>query len=483
MKVTNQMTFRLMQAEMNKTSNRLMDLRQQASSGLKFNKPSDDPSSVRPVLDYSANIQANQRYQENMSTSLNRMQAQDGNLEHVTETLVRVKEQTIQAINASVNEDDLDIQAEEVRQMKKELLDTANSQLDGKFQFAGYEEGTKPFVTRADGSVAYQGDDQSQKVDIGPGEKLEISIPGRELFLGEKDTNGDGTADTKIGQDVFKTLNNIEELMRNGGPTEVSGSFGGSFEGWEYEDGSSYDQVSFDLKLGSTNLGTVDVDMSSDHDGNPISSKSQLADEIGHQLANTPAFAANRVSVSNPSGGDNMDGDEDSVTFNDGSGNNVTITRTGNSFDFQTTNGTSFKVENFSETVNNDNAGPEVHKDAVMRVTSDAGTQGDAILKDEGGHESVNVHQTDLNEQLGSLEDGMNRVEKHRGKMGVRMNRVETSINKESQAENDLKQLLSNYRDADIMKTSSQMMQQETALKAAMSVTSRVSQISILNYM
>jgi flagellar hook-associated protein 3 FlgL len=67
--------------------------------------------------------------------------------------------------------------------------------------------------------------------------------------------------------------------------------------------------------------------------------------------------------------------------------------------------------------------------------------------------------------------------------MGVRMNRVETSINKESQAENDLKQLLSNYRDADIMKTSSQMMQQETALKAAMSVTSRVSQISILNYM
>jgi flagellin-like hook-associated protein FlgL len=178
-----------------------------------------------------------------------------------------------------------------------------------------------------------------------------------------------------------------------------------------------------------------------------------------------------------------MDGDEDSVTFNDGSGNNVTITRTGNSFDFQTTNGTSFKVENFSETVNNDNAGPEVHKDAVMRVTSDAGTQGDAILKDEGGHESVNVHQTDLNEQLGSLEDGMNRVEKHRGKMGVRMNRVETSINKESQAENDLKQLLSNYRDADIMKTSSQMMQQETALKAAMSVTSRVSQISILNYM
>ncbi len=140
-------------------------------------------------------------------------------------------------------------------------------------------------------------------------------------------------------------------------------------------------------------------------------------------------------------------------------------------------------MENFSETVNNDNHGPEVHKDAVMRVSTDAGTEGDTILKDDGVHNSANVYQTDLNDQLESLQDGMNRVEKHRGKMGVRMNRVEISIDQESKAENDLKQLLSKYRDADMMKTTSQMMQQETALKAAMNVTSRVSKISILNYM
>lgn len=474
MKVTSQMTFRLMQSEINNINNRLQDLRQEAATGKKFNQPSDDPSAVRPVLNYSKQIQANQRFQENMGMAHNKLQAQDTHLDHAENTLTKAKQHTIQAISGAINENDKEILADQVGQMKNELLDTANTQVNERFMFSGYEEETQPFQKDADGTVRYHGDDNAKKAEIAPGEKLEVSIPGRELFMGEKDTNGDGNADTKLGSDPFRTLDNIEALMRQDNP-KVSGSFGGNYEGWEYEDNNNYDEISFDLKLGGTNLGTVDVDMSNDHSGDPITSEDDLANEIGHQIANDLS-----PSSKDPSG-NNLKDDGHSVTFQD-SGNDLTIIRSGNGFEFETTNQTPFQVTNFDETsVNSDPAGPDVHKNAVMRVSSDAGSKGDTILS--SSNDSAEISGTDLNEQLGELDEAMTRFRKYRGEKGITMNRVETSIDAKAQAENDLKQILGKYEDADITETSSQIVQRETALKAALNVSSRMSEISILNYM
>jgi len=429
---------------------------------------------VRPVLNYSKQIRANQRYQENMGMAHNKLQAQDTHLDHAENTLVRAKQHTIKAISGAVNDKDKEIMADQVRQMKNELLDTANAQINERFLFSGYEEGTQPFQEDSSGTVEYHGDDHAKKVDIAPGEELDVGIPGRELFLGEKDSNGDGNADTKLGSDPFRTLNNIEALMRSK-ETQVSGSFGGSYEGWEHEDGSNYDNISFDLKMGGTDLGKVNVDMHSDRNGNPITSDDELANEVGHQIADD----LSQTPSSRDPDLNNLQDDGQSVTFQD-SGNEVTITRNGNSFDFST-NGSSFQVTDFKEDSSNDDAaGPDLNTDANMRVSSDAGSKGDTILQDG---DSAEIAGTDLNEQLGELEESMTRLRKYRGKMGINMNRVETSIDAKAKAENDLKQILGKYEDADIAQTSSQIVQQETALKAALNVSSRMSEISILNYM
>ena len=477
MKVTNQMTFRLMQSEINNINNRLQDLRQEAATGKKFNQPSDDPSAVRPVLNYSKQIQANQRFQENMGMAHNKLQAQDTHLDHAENTLTKAKQHTIQAISGAVNDKDKEILADQVHQMKNELLGTANTQVNERFMFSGYKEETQPFQKDADGTVRYHGDDNAKKAEIAPGEKLEVSIPGRELFMGEKDTNGDGNADTKLGSNPFRTLDNIEALMRSD-KTQVSGSFGGSYEGWEFEDGSNYDNISFDLKLGGTDLGSgankdVLVDMSKVNSNDP----EKIADEIGWQLTHNSNF--NYIS-SNPPSGNQLANSGNSVTLGDGSGNEVTITRNGNSFDFST-NGSSFQVADFEEDSSNDDAaGPDLNTDAAMRVSSDAGSKGDTILQDG---DSAEIAGTDLNEQLGELDEAMTRFRKYRGEMGITMNRVETSIDAKAQAENDLKQILGKYENADIAETSSQIVQRETALKAALNVSSRMSEISILNYM
>ena len=46
----------------------------------------------------------------------------------------------------------------------------------------------------------------------------------------------------------------------------------------------------------------------------------------------------------------------------------------------------------------------------------------------------------------------------------------------------DLQQTLSRYQDADAIETFNEIVKQETAFQAALSVTSRISQISILDY-
>jgi flagellar hook-associated protein 3 FlgL len=47
----------------------------------------------------------------------------------------------------------------------------------------------------------------------------------------------------------------------------------------------------------------------------------------------------------------------------------------------------------------------------------------------------------------------------------------------------DLKQILSRYEDADAIEAFNAIVQQETAFQAALSVTSKVSQLSILDYL
>ena len=471
LKVTSQMTFRLMQSEINNINNRLQDLRQEAATGKRFNQPSDDPSAVRPVLNYNQQIRANQRYQENMGMARNKLQAQDSHLDHAENTLTKAKQHTIQAISGAINEDDKEILADQVGQMKNELLDTANTQLNKRFMFSGYKEETQPFQKDADGTVRYHGDDNARKAEIAPGEKLPVSIPGRELFLGEKDSNGDGNADTKIGTDPFRALDNIETLMRSE-PSKVSGSFGGNYEGWE-EYANNYDNnVSFKLKLNGSELGEVNVDMDQVGSTDP----SDIADEIGDQIA---GFGSASV-VHNPSG-DPLDEADDSVEITNG-GNTVTITRNSdNGFDFETDRGNTFQVTDFNESSNNTGNPPDTHVAASMRVASDAGSKGDTILS--SSNDFAEISETDLNEQLGELDEAMIRLRQYRGKMGINMNRVETAIDAKAQAENDLKQILGKYEDADITQTSSQIVQQETALKAALNVSSRMSEISILNYM
>ena len=140
MKATEGTTYRMLQSNLDRVTNRLQDLRWQGATGIKLNKPSDDPAAIRPVLTTRTQIMHTDRYLETMGVTLDKMESTDGHLNHVENILQRMKEITINSINSAMSQNDLNTLADEVANLKAELVDAANAQVDGKYIFSGYAE-------------------------------------------------------------------------------------------------------------------------------------------------------------------------------------------------------------------------------------------------------------------------------------------------------------------------------------------------------
>lgn len=258
MKATEGTTYRMLQSNLGRITTRLEDLRTQGATGIKLSKPSDDPASIRPVLTTRTQIMHTGRYLETMGVTQDKMQATDGHLEHVENILQRVKEITVNSINGIMSPQDMAVFADEVSNMKQELLDAANAMVDGKYIFAGYAENTKPFVENPNYNpnppvdplnpnppynptdsttwpYFFMGTPNPTELEITPGEFLESNLTGNDLFLGinnEAMQIGGPSPPALYSSDpgridIFSVLTRTEEALRAGNVSDPLGAGGG----------------------------------------------------------------------------------------------------------------------------------------------------------------------------------------------------------------------------------------------------------------
>ena len=88
-----------------------------------------------------------------------------------------------------------------------------------------------------------------------------------------------------------------------------------------------------------------------------------------------------------------------------------------------------------------------------------------------------------LDDLLATLETTADESRSARGLMGNNAKRIETSREHLEGVKIDLQQILSRYEDVDLIDVFSEIAQTETALEAALKVTSRVSELSIMDFM
>ena len=223
MRATQTTTYRSLQAFLDRTSDKLATLQLQAATGKRINRPSDDPTAISPILSARSQIMSSDRYIETIESGLDRVDGMDGYLDGMENTLVRIKEISIATINSSLNAQDMRTFADEVHQLRASLISDANSQIDGKYLFAGFAEKTPPFSLNAayDSTlydptdpttypVLYHGDNGSLEFEIAPNELVAVNLSGNGLMLGDFDN--DGVTDT--GRvDLFALITSLEEEL------------------------------------------------------------------------------------------------------------------------------------------------------------------------------------------------------------------------------------------------------------------------------
>ncbi|WP_206109441.1 flagellar hook-associated protein FlgL [Paenibacillus apii] len=217
LRVTSNMMNSQLLLNLNRNARTMNDTQLQLSSGRKINKPSDDPVGITYSLRYRAELSSNEQYTKNVDSALSWLDYNDTVLGQAGDVVQRLRELTVQASTGSNPQSALDSINQEVLQLKEQLVDIANSKLNGKYIFNGEQYNTKPydFAKGADGTY-----DVSQNITtdsgqiqyiVGEGVQMPINMTGNDVF------GHTGDADN-----IFTIINNISNSLTSGDLTGVS---------------------------------------------------------------------------------------------------------------------------------------------------------------------------------------------------------------------------------------------------------------------
>jgi flagellar hook-associated protein 3 FlgL len=240
------MSFRVTQSMMNtqllrnisNNMGRMNTLQNQLSTGMKINKPSDDPVGITFALRYRSELDSNDQYSKNVSSSLSMLEYTDTSIGQAGDIMQRVRELLVKGANGTLEQTSLDAVKVEISQMYNQMVEIGNSQFNGKQVFNGEMTGEKPYPTMGvDGTVdlvadppllkAYQvsSDNGSIKYELSAGMKLGVNITGNEVFGNGISPNAT-QAEIESNDNVFLLLQRAYDMLGSADQKGVSALIG-----------------------------------------------------------------------------------------------------------------------------------------------------------------------------------------------------------------------------------------------------------------
>lgn len=156
---------------------------EEISTGKKILTPADDPVASVKLLQISQEEALNGQYNTGMTAAKNSLNTEESMLTSVETVLTRIREIAVQAGNGALDPTDRASLAKEVGQREDELMNLMNSKdASGKYLFSGSMGDTQPYVRNADGTYSYNGDEGQRSVQIASSTFVPISDSGKDAF-------------------------------------------------------------------------------------------------------------------------------------------------------------------------------------------------------------------------------------------------------------------------------------------------------------
>ncbi|MBA1182732.1 flagellar hook-associated protein FlgL [Pseudomonas oryzihabitans] len=405
---------------------------EEISTGKKILTPADDPVASVKLLQISQEEALNSQYNTGMTAAKNSLNSEEAMLTSVETVLTRIREIAVQAGNGALDPTDRASLAKEIGQREDELMNLMNSKdASGKYLFSGSMGDTQPYVRNADGTYSYNGDEGQRSVQIASSTFVPISDSGKDAFENNFNANRVTTAPT-------------------------AGNTG----------------------TGRISLGLVE-DKKVYDDSFPASTPPAASDGIGihflddkkyviYDLANAPTAAQwAAYDPANPPAGqlkaDSIDGNPSTNDFIRFGGVKVQI-------DGVPAAGDEFKVTR--DTAN--------EKRSLLNVVSDLRK---ALESGDGSTEGVYKMRDSAAVALSNLDTAYTQVDGIRGKVGARLNVIDSTSDFIADVSLVNKSVQSDLQDLDYAEALSRYALQNTVLQATQQSFVKVSQLSLFNYL
>jgi flagellar hook-associated protein 3 FlgL len=201
-RVTNTTASRSMLANINKNARTLTLAQERIASGKQIQRPSDGPAQVLSALDYRGQLRRNEQLARNAHDAAAWLNNADSALTHSVDRLTRARTLVVGGINGSADDQARAAYAAEIRAIREELIQTANTQYLGRPIFSG----TTDTPTAFDPSGTYQGNAGTVERNVAPGVSIQVNRTGPVVFGDAADPDGN----------VFRVLADIAAALESG---------------------------------------------------------------------------------------------------------------------------------------------------------------------------------------------------------------------------------------------------------------------------
>ncbi len=186
MRITNEMTNRMLSTYILQNQAACYDLQEQISSGKRILRPSDDPSGFDVASRLHNDARSTTQFVKNATALDQDLKTTDGKLQEITDILHRASEIIVNGSDGTQSPANLTAMGQEVNELLEDLVRIANSNPQGDYIFSGLRT-TEPAysITRdANGqitNVTYEGSQETRQTEIDSGVYVQANVPGSDL--------------------------------------------------------------------------------------------------------------------------------------------------------------------------------------------------------------------------------------------------------------------------------------------------------------
>ena len=208
MRITQSMIIENFNRNLAQNLKRLADINDNISAQRRIRRPSDDPVGAAMALKIRRQLSAIEQYNSNAKDALTWLKDTETALTNAGNILQRLSELTVQAANGTLTAEERQKILYEVRELKDQLLQEANSTSVNRYIFGGYITDKPPFYVDEDtGKIEHNNPVGTIEYNLGHSERIPVNMIGSEVF-----------------EDIFNAVEDLDNALDKDLADEISGN-------------------------------------------------------------------------------------------------------------------------------------------------------------------------------------------------------------------------------------------------------------------